>query len=72
MKPVKLFAYQIGNSTVQGDRVLDLFAGSGTTLIACEQLGRQAFLVEKDPRYAAVILRRWESLTGRKAVEIVE
>lgn len=72
MKPVKLFAYQIGNSTVQGDRVLDLFAGSGTTLVACEQLGRQAYLMEKDERYAAVILRRWESLTGRKAVEIVE
>ena len=72
MKPVKLFAYQIGNSTVQGDRVLDLFAGSGTTLIACEQLGRQAYLMEKDGRYAAVILRRWESMTGRKAEEIVE
>lgn len=72
MKPVKLFSYLIGNSTVQGDLVLDLFAGSGTTLIACEQLGRQAYLMEKDERYAAVILRRWESLTGRKAVEIVE
>ena len=72
MKPVKLFAYQIGNSTVQGDRVLDLFAGSGTTLIACEQLGRTAYCMEKDRRYAAVILRRWESLTGRKAEMIVE
>ena len=72
MKPVKLFAYQIGNSTVQGDRVLDLFAGSGTTLIACEELNRTAYCMEKDGRYAAVILRRWESLTGRKAEEIVE
>ncbi len=70
MKPVKLFAYQIGNSTVQGDRVLDLFAGSGTTLIACEQLGRKAYCMEKDGHYAAVILRRWEALTGRKAERI--
>lgn len=72
MKPVKLFAYLIGNSSVQGDRVLDLFAGSGTTLIACEELGRRAYVMEKDERYAAVILRRWESLTGRKAEEISE
>lgn len=72
MKPVKLFAYQIGNSTVQGDRVLDLFAGSGTTLIACEQLSRRANCMEKDGRYAAVILRRWETLTGRKAEAIHE
>lgn len=72
MKPVKLFAYQICNSTVQGDRVLDLFAGSGTTLIACEQLRRKAFCMEKDGRYAAVIIRRWESLTGRKAEPIRE
>ena len=72
MKPVTLFAYLIGNSSVQGDRVLDLFAGSGTTLIACEELGRRAYVMEKDERYAAVILRRWESLTGRKAEEISE
>lgn len=70
MKPVKLFAYLIGNSTVQGDRVLDLFAGSGTTVIACEELGRRAYVMEKDERYAAVILRRWETMTGRKAEEI--
>ena len=70
MKPVKLFAYQIGNGTVQGDRVLDLFAGSGTTIVACEQLGRRAYCMELDGHYAAVIVRRWESLTGRKAVQI--
>ncbi len=68
MKPVKLFAYQIGNSTVQGDLVLDPFAGSGTTIIACQQLGRRAYCMELDGRYAAVIVRRWESLTGQKAV----
>ena len=70
MKPVRLFAYQIGNSTVQGDRVLDLFAGSGTTVIACEELRRRAYCMEKDERYAAVIIRRWETLTGRKAEQL--
>ena len=72
MKPVKLFAYQIGNSTIQGDRVLDLFAGSGTTVIACEQLNRKAYCMEKDGRYAAVIIRRWETMTGQKAEQINE
>lgn len=72
MKPVKLFAYQIGNSTLQGDRVLDLFAGSGTTVIACEETNRKAFCMEKDGRYAAVIIRRWETMTGQKAEQIHE
>lgn len=72
MKPVKLFAYLLGNSTVQGDCVLDLFAGSGTTVIACEQLNRRAFCMEKDGRYAAVIIRRWETMTGKKAEQINE
>lgn len=70
MKPVKLFAYQIGNSTVQGDMVLDPFAGSGTTIIACEQLGRRARCMELDGHYAAVIVRRWESFSGRKAAQL--
>ena len=72
MKPVKLFAYQIGNSTLQGGVVLDLFAGSGTTVIACEELNRKARCVEKDGRYAAVIIRRWETMTGLKAELIHE
>ena len=72
MKPVKLFAYQIGNSTIQGDKVLDLFAGSGTTVIACEELNRTAYCMEKDGRYAAVIIRRWETMTGQKAELIDE
>ena len=72
MKPVKLFAYQIGNSTLQGDIVLDLFAGSGTTIIACEELNRKARCMEKDGRYAAVIIRRWETMTGKKAELIHE
>jgi len=72
MKPVKLFAYQIGNSTLQGDIVLDLFAGSGTTVIACEELNRKARCIEKDGCYAAVIVRRWETMTGKKAVLLHE
>lgn len=70
MKPVKLFDYQIQNNTKGGDIVLDLFAGSGTTVAACEQNGRTAYLMELDPRYCDVIVRRWETLSGKKAVLI--
>lgn len=68
MKPVELFAYQIKNSSKAGDKVLDLFGGSGTTLIACEQINRNCFMMELDPHYCDVILERWENLTGKKAV----
>ena len=68
MKPVGLFDYQIQNNTKGGDAVLDLFAGSGTTIIACEQNGRNAFCMEIDPRYVDVIIKRWENFTGEKAV----
>lgn len=67
MKPVPLFDYQIKNSSKKGDAVLDLFGGSGTTMVACEQDGRDAFLMELDPRYVDVIIDRWEKLTGQKA-----
>ena len=70
MKPVQLFAYEIQNSTKAGDKVLDLFGGSGTTLIACEQLNRTSYLMELDPRYVDVIIDRWEKMTGEKAVKI--
>ncbi len=70
MKPVALFDYQMQNSSKQGDIVLDLFGGSGTTMIAAEQNGRNAYLMEFDPRYADVIIRRWEELTGEKSVKI--
>ncbi len=70
MKPVRLFAYEIANSTLPGAAVADFFAGSGTTLIACEQLGRVAYLMEKDPRYVDVIIDRWETLTGQKAARV--
>ena len=70
MKPVKLFDYQIQNNTKGGDCVLDLFGGSGTTLIACEQNGRNAYVMELDPKYCDVIIHRWEKLTGEKAKRI--
>lgn len=68
MKPVALFDYQIKNNTKGGDAVLDLFSGSGTTVVACEQNGRDAYAMECDPRYCDVIVKRWENLTGEKAV----
>lgn len=67
MKPVGLFDYQIQNNTKGGDIVLDLFAGSGTTLVACEQNKRIAYVMELDPHYCDVIITRWETLTGNKA-----
>ena len=70
MKPVELFAYQIQNSTKKGDIVLDLFGGSGTTIIACEQTGRIGYCMELDPKYCDVIIKRYENLTGNKAVKI--
>lgn len=67
MKPVKMFDYQIRNNTKKGDIVLDDFAGSGTTCIACEQNGRTAYMLDNDPKYCDVIVRRWEEFTGQKA-----
>lgn len=69
MKPVGLFGYLMQNSSKPGDIVLDSFGGSGTTLIAAEQLGRKARLMELDPHYCDVILARWEKMTGREAVK---
>lgn len=70
MKPVRLFGYQMANSSRPGDIILDTFGGSGTTIVAAEQLGRKARLMELDPRYCDVIIARWEKLTGGKAVNI--
>lgn len=72
MKPVALFDYQIKNSTKLGDVVLDLFGGSGTTIMACEQDGRNACVMEYDPKYVDVIIKRWEDFTGKKAELISE
>lgn len=67
MKPVELFEYQMLNNTKGSDIVLDSFGGSGTTIIACEKHGRHARLMELDPKYCDVIVRRWEEFTGKKA-----
>ena len=68
MKPVAIFEYQLLNNTKGGDIVLDSFAGSGTTAIAAEQNGRVAYLMELDPRYCDVIIKRWQDFTGKAAI----
>lgn len=72
MKPVGLMAYLIQNSTKRGDTVLDVFGGSGSTLIACEETGRRCLTMELDPHYCDVIIARWEEMTGEKAVLLSE
>lgn len=72
MKPIKLMGRLIKNSSRQGEVVLDLFGGSGSTLIACEQLNRECRIMEFDPKYTDVIIDRWERLTGEKAVKVRE
>ena len=70
MKPIPLFAYLIQNSSQEGWNVYDSFGGSGTTIMACEQLGRNGFSMELDPHYCDVIINRWETYTGKKAEKI--
>ena len=70
MKPVELFAEILNNATKKDDVVLDTFCGSGTSFIACEQLGRICYGLELDPKYCDVIIKRWETFTGEKAVKI--
>lgn len=67
MKPVDLIEYPMHNSSQPGDIVLDVFGGSGSTLIAAEKIGRVARLVELDPKYCDVIVRRWQQFTGKPA-----
>jgi len=71
-KPVELPLRAINNSSKAGDLVLDLFGGSGSTLIACEKSNRHARLMELDPKYCDVIVKRWEDFTGKKAVLLTE
>ena len=68
MKPIELIANALQNSTKQNDLILDLFGGSGSTLIACEQLNRNCYMMELDPHYVDVIINRWENFTGKKAI----
>lgn len=70
MKPLKLCADMIKNSSKEGEIVLDLFGGSGSTLMACEQLDRTCYMMEYDPYYFEVIIKRWEEFTGEKAVKV--
>ena len=69
-KPIALCSRAIKSSSRGGEIVLDLFGGSGSTIIACEQLGRTCYMMELDPKYCDVIIKRWETLTGEKAVKI--
>ena len=71
-KPVGLCAKFIHLYSAEGDIVLDLFGGSGTTAIACEQLDRKCYMMELDPHYCTVIIARWEKLTGQKAIKLNE
>lgn len=70
MKPIELVANAIQNSSEEGDVILDAFGGSGTTLIASEQTGRKAYLMEYDEQYCDVIIARWEKFTGKTALKI--
>lgn len=68
MKPIDLLVYLIKNSSKENDIILDLFGGSGSTLIAAEQIQRTCYTMELDPKYCDVIIKRWENLTGQKAI----
>ncbi|MFA7174480.1 MAG: site-specific DNA-methyltransferase [Kiritimatiellia bacterium] len=68
MKPVELFEYQMLNNTKGGDIIMDSFGGSGTTIIAAEKNGRVGYLMELDPKYCDVIIKRWQDYTGKEAV----
>ena len=70
MKPLRMCADLIHNSARPGELVLDLFGGSGSTMMACEQIGRRCYMMEYDPKYIDVIIERWEKLTGKKAQKI--
>lgn len=67
MKPVRLIGELVRNSSQDGWAVLDLFGGSGTTLMACEALNRKAYMMEYDPKFVDVIIDRWQKATGREA-----
>ena len=69
-KPVELAARALSYSSRPGENVLDLFAGSGSTLIAAQQTGRRAFLMEIDALYCDVIVRRWEQFSGQTAQRV--
>ena len=69
-KPVELISQEVQISSNENGIVVDLFGGSGSTLIACEQLNRKCYMMELDPHYVDVIIKRWEDYTGNKAVKL--
>jgi site-specific DNA-methyltransferase (adenine-specific) len=71
-KPVAFVERAINNSSKGGDVILDLFGGSGSAMIACEKIGRHARVMELDPKYCDVIVKRWEDFTGKKAELLTE
>ena len=70
MKPIELLSAMMLDTTKEGDIILDLFGGSGSTMICAEQLERKAYLMEIDPHYCDVIISRWEKFTGKKATKV--
>lgn len=70
MKPVSVIAWAIQQAKEKTDIIIDLFGGSGSTLIACEQLNRKCYICELDEHYCDVIIQRWENLTGQQAVKV--
>ena len=70
MKPISLIGNELKISSNENSIVFDFFGGSGSTLIACEQLNRKCYMMELTEHYCDVIINRWETLTGRKAVKI--
>ena len=72
MKPIRLISRLISNSSIKGENVIDFFGGSGSTLVSCEQLGRNCYTMERDPKYVDAIIDRWENLTGKTAIKINE
>lgn len=71
MKPLKLIGRLVKNSSKPEQNVLDSFGGSGSTLMVCEQLNRTCYTCELDPKYADVIIERWEQYTGEKAELVI-
>lgn len=72
MKPLKLIARNVRNSSKQGQNVLDIFGGSGSTLMVCEQLDRRCYTMELDPKYCDAIIKRWEDFTGKQAKRLTK
>ena len=70
MKPIKLITNELEISSNKNSNILDFFGGSGSTLIACEQLNRNCYMMELDPKYVDVIINRWEQFTGKKAEKL--